>query len=312
MCIRDRAYDALTKGEGLTAPSATEGIQASYDRNETDDFVKPTVVVKDGAPVATIKDGDSIIFYNFRPDRAREITHAFCDDDFKGFDRPKRLEVKYICFTEYDPTIPNKEVAFHKVEVTNTFGEWLAANHMTQARIAETEKYAHVTFFFNGGVETPNEGEDRILVNSPKVEMCIRDRGQIADVGSVQTNGSAGGVVKPFQKLDDRGFSGAGGSHDTKRLSRLHSEGKIMQDLMSVLLVEGHVVKFDFSPDLRKRYRPLRLRDGGLRLVDFSDLSVASHAGGKIIGQPAQHFHGPDDIHGILHEGCLLYTSRCV
>ena len=163
------AYDALTKGEGLTAPSATEGIQASYDRNETDEFVKPTVVVKDGAPVATIKDGDSIIFYNFRPDRAREITHAFCDDDFKGFDRPKRLEVKYICFTEYDPTIPNKEVAFHKVEVTNTFGEWLAANHMTQARIAETEKYAHVTFFFNGGVETPNEGEDRILVNSPKV-----------------------------------------------------------------------------------------------------------------------------------------------
>ena len=163
------AYDALTKGEGLTAPSATEGIQASYDRNETDEFVKPTVVVKNGAPVATIKDGDSIIFYNFRPDRAREITHAFCDDDFKGFDRPKRLDVKYVCFTEYDPTIPNKEVAFHKVEVTNTFGEWLAANHMTQARIAETEKYAHVTFFFNGGVETPNEGEDRILVNSPKV-----------------------------------------------------------------------------------------------------------------------------------------------
>ena len=163
------AYDALTKGEGLTAPSAAEGIQASYDRNETDEFVKPTVVMKDGAPVATIKDGDSIIFYNFRPDRAREITHAFCDDDFKGFDRPERLDVKYICFTEYDPTIPNKEVAFHKVEVTNTFGEWLAANHMTQARIAETEKYAHVTFFFNGGVETPNEGEDRILVNSPKV-----------------------------------------------------------------------------------------------------------------------------------------------
>ena len=163
------AYDALTKGEGLTAPSATEGIQASYDRNETDEFVKPTVVVKDGAPVATIKDGDSIIFYNFRPDRAREITHAFCDDDFKGFDRPERLDVKYICFTEYDPTIPNKEVAFHKVEVTNTFGEWLAANHMTQARIAETEKYAHVTFFFNGGSETVFPGEDRVLVPSPKV-----------------------------------------------------------------------------------------------------------------------------------------------
>ena len=162
------AFDALTRGEGLTAASATEGIQASYDREETDEFVKPTVVVKDGKPVATIKDKDSVIFFNFRPDRAREITRAFCDDDFKGFDRPKRLELTYVCFSDYDPTIPNKLVAFHKISVTNTFGEWLAANNMKQARIAETEKYAHVTFFFNGGVEKPNEGEDRILVNSPK------------------------------------------------------------------------------------------------------------------------------------------------
>ena len=124
--------------------------------------------MKNGAPVATIKDGDSVIFYNFRPDRAREITRSFCDDDFKGFDRGKRLNIKYVCFSDYDPTIPNKEVAFHKIAVTNTFGEWLAAKGMKQARIAETEKYAHVTFFFNGGVEEPNEGEDRILVNSPK------------------------------------------------------------------------------------------------------------------------------------------------
>ncbi|HJB90309.1 MAG TPA: 2,3-bisphosphoglycerate-independent phosphoglycerate mutase [Candidatus Eisenbergiella merdigallinarum] len=162
------AYKALTKGEGLTAESASAGIQASYDRQETDEFVKPTVVLENGAPVATISDGDSVIFFNFRPDRAREITRAFCDDDFAGFEREKRLDLVYVCFTEYDPTIPNKEVAFHKVEVTNTFGEWLAANGMKQARIAETEKYAHVTFFFNGGVEEPNEGEDRILVNSPK------------------------------------------------------------------------------------------------------------------------------------------------
>lgn len=162
------AYDALTKGEGLTAASGPEGIQASYDREETDEFVKPTVVVKDGKPVATIKDGDSVIFFNFRPDRAREITRSFCDDDFKGFDRGPRLDLTYVCFSDYDPTIPNKKVAFHKISVTNTFGEWLAANHMKQARIAETEKYAHVTFFFNGGVEEPNEGEDRILVNSPK------------------------------------------------------------------------------------------------------------------------------------------------
>ncbi len=162
------AYNALTKGEGLKAESATAGIQASYDRDETDEFVKPTVVVENGKPVATIQDKDSIVFINFRPDRAREITHAFCDDDFKGFERGKRLDVTYVCFSDYDPTIPNKDVAFHKIAVTNTFGEWLAAHNMTQARIAETEKYAHVTFFFNGGVEEPNKGEDRILVNSPK------------------------------------------------------------------------------------------------------------------------------------------------
>ena len=163
----EKAYLALTKGEGNKANSASEAIQKSYDEGVTDEFVVPAVVCENGEPVATIKDGDSIIFFNFRPDRAREITRAFCDDDFKGFDR-KRLDVNYVCFTEYDPTIPNKSVAFHKVEVTNTFGEWLAANGLKQARIAETEKYAHVTFFFNGGVEAPNEGEDRILVNSPK------------------------------------------------------------------------------------------------------------------------------------------------
>ncbi len=166
------AYDAMTKGEGLTAASATAAIQESYDRNETDEFVKPTVVVKDGKPVATIQDGDSVVFINFRPDRAREITRCFCcEDDFfadKAFNRDKKLNLYYVCFTEYDPTIPNKDVAFHKVAVNNTFGEWLAANGMRQARIAETEKYAHVTFFFNGGVEEPNKGEDRILVNSPK------------------------------------------------------------------------------------------------------------------------------------------------
>ena len=162
------AYDALTKGEGLKAASGPEGIQASYDRDETDEFVKPTVVEKDGKPVALIADGDSVIFFNFRPDRAREITRAFCDDDFKGFERGKRLDTVYVCFSDYDHTIQNKEVAFHKIAVTNTFGEWLAANNMTQARIAETEKYAHVTFFFNGGVEEPNQGEDRVLVNSPK------------------------------------------------------------------------------------------------------------------------------------------------
>ena len=164
-----KAYNVLTKAEGEKAESACAGIQASYDKEVNDEFVVPFYVEKDGKPVATIQDGDSVIFFNFRPDRAREITRAFCADEFDGFAREKRLDLTYVCFTEYDETIPNKEVAFHKVSITNTFGEFLAAHNMTQARIAETEKYAHVTFFFNGGVEEPNKGEDRILVKSPKV-----------------------------------------------------------------------------------------------------------------------------------------------
>ena len=166
----EKAYKTLVDGEGHTAVSAVEAVQASYDAGENDEFVVPTVVVENGAPIATIQNKDSIIFYNFRPDRAREITRAFCDDNFDGFAREKgRIDTTYVCFSEYDVTIPNKIVAFHKVEINDTFGQFLAANNMTQVRIAETEKYAHVTFFFNAGVEVPNPGEDRILVNSPKV-----------------------------------------------------------------------------------------------------------------------------------------------
>ncbi len=164
-----RAYDALTKGEGNQAQSAVSGIQASYDAEKNDEFVEPFVVTENGEPVAVVKDGDSVIFFNFRPDRARELTRAFCDDEFKGFEREKRLNLTYVCFTDYDETINNKLVAFKKESIVNTFGEFLAGHNMTQARIAETEKYAHVTFFFNGGVEEPNKGEDRILVPSPKV-----------------------------------------------------------------------------------------------------------------------------------------------
>ena len=165
----EKAYRALTLGEGVTASSAAEAVTQSYAKGETDEFVLPTVVMQDGAPVATINDGDSIIFFNFRPDRARELTRVFCCDEFDSFDRGPRKQVTYVCFTDYDDTIPNKEVAFEKEPITNTFGEWLAANGLKQARIAETEKYAHVTFFFNGGVETPNEGEDRFMIPSPKV-----------------------------------------------------------------------------------------------------------------------------------------------
>ena len=163
------AYKALTQGEGVKGTDAAAAVQASYDDDKTDEFVLPTVIEKDGKPVATISDKDSVVFFNFRPDRAREITRAFCDDDFKGFERAKRLDTTFVCFTEYDDTIQNKLVAFHKVLLHNTFGEYLAAHDMTQARIAETEKYAHVTFFFNGGRETPFDSEERILVPSPKV-----------------------------------------------------------------------------------------------------------------------------------------------
>ncbi|WP_124066007.1 2,3-bisphosphoglycerate-independent phosphoglycerate mutase [Clostridium sp. E02] len=165
----ERAYHVLTKGEGNHADSASAGIQASYDQKKFDEFVEPFAVMEGGKPVATVKDEDSVIFFNFRPDRAREMTRAFCDDDFSGFEREKRLSLTFVCFTNYDETIENKLVAFKKQTITNTFGEFLGKNKKTQARIAETEKYAHVTFFFNGGVEEPNQGEERILVSSPKV-----------------------------------------------------------------------------------------------------------------------------------------------
>lgn len=164
----EKAYNALVFGEGNKADSALEAMQKSYDDGVTDEFVVPTVIQKEGHPVAKICAKDSVVFYNFRPDRARQLTRAFCDDGFTGFKRDF-LPVFFVCFTDYDATIPNKEVAFHKETLHNILGEYLAKNGKTQLRLAETEKYAHVTFFFNGGVEVPNENEDRILVPSPKV-----------------------------------------------------------------------------------------------------------------------------------------------
>ena len=163
-----KAYDSLVKGEGVTAPCPFCAMKKSYEEGVTDEFVLPTVIVDDnGKPLSVVKEHDSVIFFNFRPDRAREITRAFCDDKFQGFARDF-MELTYVCFKDYDETIPNKTIAFAKESITNTFGEYLAANNLKQLRLAETEKYAHVTFFFNGGVEEPNKDEDRILVNSPK------------------------------------------------------------------------------------------------------------------------------------------------
>ena len=162
------AYDALTLGTGREAANGAEAVQAAYDAGETDEFIMPTVCCKD----AKIQDNDAVIFCNFRPDRAREITRAFVDAEFDtyGFVRTaKPANLKYICMTQYDAEMPGVEVAFPPRRIENTLGEYISGLGMKQLRIAETEKYAHVTFFFNGGVEEPNPLEDRILIPSPKV-----------------------------------------------------------------------------------------------------------------------------------------------
>ena len=164
------AYNAIVNGEGEKALSAISAIEESYQKEVFDEFVKPTVITnKNGEPIAKIEDGDSVIFFNFRPDRAREITRSIVDKEFDGFET-KKLNTYFVCMTPYDETMPNVEVAYKKEELKNTFGEYISNKGLKQLRIAETEKYAHVTFFFNGGKEEQYVGEDRILVPSPKVE----------------------------------------------------------------------------------------------------------------------------------------------
>ena len=165
----EKHYRILVEGTGVKADSALSAVERSYAASVTDEFVEPTVIVDEqGDPRGLIQDGDSVIFFNFRADRAREITRAFVDQDFEGFTRRKRPQVYFVCLTQYDVTIP-APVAFPPQKLTNTLGEVLAQHGLKQLRIAETEKYAHVTFFFNGGVEAANPGEERILIPSPKV-----------------------------------------------------------------------------------------------------------------------------------------------
>ena len=162
----EKAYAAMVYGEGEQADCPLCAMQNSYDKEVTDEFVVPTVV-KGAEPISA---GDSVIFYNFRPDRAREITRTLVDPDFTGFERKKGFfPLTYVCMTQYDATMPNVEVAYKPESLVNTFGEYISNKGLTQLRIAETEKYAHVTFFFNGGVEKQYPGEDRILVKSPAV-----------------------------------------------------------------------------------------------------------------------------------------------
>ena len=161
-----KAYDAIACGEGTFEADAAEAVQKSYDAGVTDEFVVPVVCVKN----AQVRDNDSIIFFNFRPDRAREISRCFVDEDFTDIQRRTGfLSVDFVCTTEYDATLPNVTVAYPHQKLVNTFGEYISKLGLTQLRIAETEKYAHVTFFFNGGVEEVFPGEDRCLIPSPKV-----------------------------------------------------------------------------------------------------------------------------------------------
>ena len=163
------AYDAMVLGKGKQSTSAVEAVEKSYKEEILDEFVVPTVINENNEPVGLINDGDSIVFFNFRPDRARQITRAIVDEDFDGFNREKKVDTFFVTMTQYDKTIENVHVVYKPEKHKNTLGEYISKLGLKQLRTAETEKYAHVTFFFNGGVEKPNIGEDRVLIPSPKV-----------------------------------------------------------------------------------------------------------------------------------------------
>ena len=210
----EKAYAAIAYGEGETATDPVKAMEDSYAKEITDEFVLPTVIMENDKPVATVKANDSVIFFNFRPDRAREITRAFCDDEFDGFERKNgRVPVTFVCVKDYDESISNKLVAFKKQSIDNTFGEYLAKNGKKQLRLAETEKYAHVTFFFNGGVEEPNKDEERTLVKSPAVatydlqpEMSAPEVGEKLDAAI--TSGEYDVIIINFANPDMVGHTG--------------------------------------------------------------------------------------------------------
>lgn len=167
----EKAYNAMVNGEGVTSNDAVQAVRDSYDKKIFDEFILPTVITDGKKPVGMMKENDSIIFFNFRPDRARQITRSFVEPEFSSFNRKKGyFKNCFVCMTPYDATFNNVHVAFSKEELTNTFGEYISKKGLAQLRIAETQKYAHVTFFFNGGVETPYENEDRALIDSPRIE----------------------------------------------------------------------------------------------------------------------------------------------
>ncbi len=235
------AYDAITNGNGVEETNAVEAVQHSYDQDANDEFVMPAVLKEDGKPVGTVNPLDSVIFFNFRPDRARQLTRAFCIEDFSGFDRAKGfMKLTYVCFTNYDITIPNKVVAFEKVTLVGTLGEYLSSLGKTQLRLAETEKYAHVTFFFNGGVEEPNEGEERVLVPSPKVATYdLQPEMSAAKVGENLVNGIKADkydlIVVNFANPDMVGHTGI----ESAAVSAIEAVDKCVGEAYDALLEVG-------------------------------------------------------------------------
>lgn len=164
-----KAYNCITNCEGNNSNDPIQYLQKSYDRNITDEFIEPCAIVDENNQGIKVENGDSFVFFNFRPDRARQLTRAFVDDDFDGFARKKFKDISFVTMTEYDKTIKNVQIAYPKQGYNNVLGQIVSEKGLKQLRIAETEKYAHVTFFFNGGIEKEFKNEDRILVPSPKV-----------------------------------------------------------------------------------------------------------------------------------------------
>ena len=166
----EKGYNAIVLGEGVEETCPVQAVLNSYDNGKTDEFMLPTVIVKDGKAICNVNENDSVIFFNFRPDRARQLTRTFIMPDFNGFERKKGfIPVQFVSMTQYDATFTGLKVVNPPASMDNTLGQYLASLNLTQAHIAETQKYAHVTFFFNGGVEAPNPLEDRFLIDSPKI-----------------------------------------------------------------------------------------------------------------------------------------------
>ena len=310
----EKAYDMMTIADGETTEDAEEYVRKSYENGVTDEFVIPAHIVKDGKPVGLIEQGDSIIFFNFRPDRARQITRAMSEKDFDGFNRKSGfLNPTYICFTRYDASFTNVRIAFKPQVLTNTLGEYIASLGLKQLRIAETEKYAHVTFFFNGGVEKPNANEDRELIPSPKVatydlqpEMSAYEVTQkvIEKIDSDQYDV----VILNFANCDMVGHTGVFDAAVKAVLTVDECMGKVVDKILekggSAIITADHgnadkMLAEDGSPFtahttnlvpfivVGEEFKKVKLRDGGIladvapTLLDMMDVKVPEEMSGK-------------------------------